>query len=571
MKNNFKIFFATTALILVFVASCKEEFLDRKPLGAISEDALANKAGVEGSLIVAYRTLGGSNIAAWYTSPMNWVWGGIRSDDAYKGTEASDQGSELNPVERFEVLPNSPSVSSKWRAAYDGVGMANVVLRLLEKTKDITETDRKRIIAETRFLRGFHHFEAKRTFNNVPYIDEKVQTTSEYKAITNAASIWPQIEADLKFAYENLPSVQAQKGRVNKWSAGAIYGKALIYQNKFAEAKAVFDQVIANGTTNTGEKYGLISDFKNVFRGESENSKEILFSVQYTVGDGTGGANSNKDAELTNPHNDGPVGCCGFYQPSQTLVNAFKTDKGLPLFDTYNNVNIKNHESNPADFVDKSELDPRLDYTVGRVGIPYKDYGLAQPSWIRNLANGGPWMPNKHIQWKDEVGAYFVSGGWGQGQLGKNQIIIRYADLILMAAECEVEVGSLTKAQEYVNLVRDRAAKSTMVMAAGKPAANYKISTYTGTWTDKAVARTAVRFERQLELAMEGHRFYDMVRWGIAEQVRNAFNAKESKIRTHLSGSTFRKGKDEYLPIPENVIQQSAVNGKPNLIQNPGY
>jgi hypothetical protein len=498
---------------------------------------------------------------------MNWVWGGVRSDDAYKGTEASDQGSEINPVERFEVLPNSSSVGSKWRAVYDGIGMANVVLRQLAKATDINEADKKRITAEARFLRGFHHFEGKRTFNNIPYVDEKIQTTDEYKSLVNTASVWSQIEADLKTAYDNLPNIQAQKGRVNKWAAGAIYGKALLYQNKFTEAKAVFDQVIANGTTNNGEKFGLLSDFKDVFRGQFENSKEILFSIQYTVGDGTGGANSNKDAELTNPHNDGPVGCCGFYQPSQSLVNSFKTDKGLPLFTSYNNTDIKNHESNPSNFVDDSELDPRVDFTVGRVGIPYKDYGTAKASWIRNLANGGPWLPNKHIQWKDEVGTYFVSGGWGQGQLGKNQTIIRYADLILMAAECEVEVGSLTKAQDYVNLVRERAAKSSTVMDGSKPAANYNISTYSGTWTDKAEARTAVRFERQLELAMEGHRFYDLVRYGIADAVINAFTAKESKIRTHLAGSTFRKGKDEYLPIPEFVINQSGGTIK----QNPGY
>jgi hypothetical protein len=567
MKNKFKIILSVATVFFISVVSCQDEFLDRKPLGAISEDAIANKAGVEGSLIVAYRTLGGSNIAGWYTSPMNWVWGGVRSDDAYKGTEASDQGSEINPVERFEVLPNSSSVGSKWRAVYDGIGMANVVLRQLAKATDINEADKKRITAEARFLRGFHHFEGKRTFNNIPYVDEKIQTTDEYKSLVNTASVWSQIEADLKTAYDNLPNIQAQKGRVNKWAAGAIYGKALLYQNKFTEAKAVFDQVIANGTTNNGEKFGLLSDFKDVFRGQFENSKEILFSIQYTVGDGTGGANSNKDAELTNPHNDGPVGCCGFYQPSQSLVNSFKTDKGLPLFTSYNNTDIKNHESNPSNFVDDSELDPRVDFTVGRVGIPYKDYGTAKASWIRNLANGGPWLPNKHIQWKDEVGTYFVSGGWGQGQLGKNQTIIRYADLILMAAECEVEVGSLTKAQDYVNLVRERAAKSSTVMDGSKPAANYNISTYSGTWTDKAEARTAVRFERQLELAMEGHRFYDLVRYGIADAVINAFTAKESKIRTHLAGSTFRKGKDEYLPIPEFVINQSGGTIK----QNPGY
>ena len=566
MKNSILKATLVVGILMSSLVACNEDFLDRPPLGAISETAIANKAGVEGSLIVAYRSLTGSNIANWYTSPMNWVWGGVRSDDAYKGTEASDQGTEINPVERFEVQPNSPSVNNKWRACYDGIGMANIVLRQLAAAKDISTEDQKRITAETRFIRGFHHFEASRCFNKVPFVDEKALSTADYKAFKNDASIWPQIEADLKFAYDNLSGTQAQKGRVNKWAAGAFLAKALITQGKYADAKTIFDACIASGTTSSGEKYGLISEYKNVFRGEAENSKEIVFSVQYTVGDGTGGANSNKDAELTNPHNDGPVGCCGFYQPAQSLVNAFKTKDGLPMAD-YNAVDIKNHESNAADFKDNSEVDPRLDYTVGRVGIPYKDYGSAKASWIRNLANGGPWMPNKNIQWKDEVGTYFVSGGWGQGQLGKNQIVMRYADLLLMAAECEVEAGSLEKAREYVNLVRDRAAKSTFVKNGALDAANYKINTYTAAWTDKNVAREAVRRERYIELGMEGLRFFDLVRWGVADVVRNAFIAKEGKIRTSLAGSKFVKGKDEYLPIPENVISQSGGN----LKQNSGY
>jgi starch-binding outer membrane protein, SusD/RagB family len=566
MKNSLLKATLVVGILATATVACKEDFLDRKPLGAISENQIANKAGVEGSLVVAYRTLTGANIANWYTSGMNWVWGGVRSDDAYKGTEASDQGSEINPVERFEVQPNSPSVNNKWRALYDGINMCNIVLRQLALAKDIGADDVKRITAETRFLRGFHHFEAVRCFNKVPYIDEKVLSSEQYNAIKNDAPIWPQVEADLKFAYENLPGTQAQKGRVNKWAAGGFLAKALITQGKYADAKAIFDAMIANGTTSGGDKYGLLPEYKNVFRGEGENSKEIVFSIQYSIGDGTGGSNSNKDAELTNPHNDGPVGCCGFYQPSQTLVNSFKTVNGLPMAN-YNAVNIKNHESNAADFKDLTELDPRVDYTVGRVGIPYKDYGDAKASWIRNLANGGPWMPNKHIQWKDEVGTYFISGGWGQGQLGKNQILMRYADVLLMAAECEVETGSIEKAREYVNLVRDRAAKSTPVKAGAVDAAVYKISTYTAAWTDKAVARDAVRRERQQEFGMEGLRFFDLVRWGTADVVRNAFIAKEAPIRTHLAGSKFVKGKDEYLPIPEGSISQSGGNIK----QNPGY
>lgn len=566
MKNSVRKAILLVSVSLTFIVACKKDFLDRQPLGAISQGAIANKAGVEGSLVVAYRTLTGANIANWYTSPMNWVWGGVRSDDAYKGTEASDQGTEINPVERFEVQPNSPSVNNKWRACYDGIGMANIVLRQLAAAKEISADDQKRITAETRFLRGYHHFEAKRCFNNVPYVDEKALTTEDYRAFKNDASIWPQIEADLKFAYDNLAPTQAQKGRVNKWAAGAFLAKALLTQGKYGDAKAIFDACITSGTTSSGEKYGLLTEYKNVFRGEGENSKEIIFSVQYTVGDGTGGANSNKDGELTNPHNDGPVGCCGFYQPAQSLVNAFKTQNGLPLAN-YNAVDIKNHESNPTDFKDNSEVDPRLDYTVGRVGVPYKDYGAAKSSWIRNLANGGPFMPNKNIHWKDEVGSFFIPGGWGQGQLGKNQIMMRYADLLLMAAECEVEVGSLEKAREYVNLVRDRAAKSTFVQDGANPAANYKISTYTAAWADKAIAREAVRRERYIELGMEGLRFFDLVRWGIADVVRTAFIIKEGAKRTSLAGSRFTKGKDEYLPIPEVVINQSGGN----LKQNAGY
>lgn len=571
MKKHLKTASLSAALLLGLTVSCKDSFLDRPPLGSIAETSLTNPNGVNGALIVAYRGLTGVSIGNWYTSANNWLWGGIRSDDAYKGSESLDQATEINPVERFEVLPNSPSVSAKWRAIYDGIGMANIVLRLVERTPDLSAENKTRIISEARFLRGFQHFEAKRNFGNVPYVDETAQTTEEYKAITNSQSIWPQIEADLKFAYDNLPATQSAVGRVNKWAAGAFYGKALLYQNKFSEAKAVFDQVIANGVTSKGEKYGLVPEFKNVFRGEQESGREVIFSIQYTVGDGTGGANSNKEGELPNPHNDGPGGCCGFYQPSQSLVNAYQTSNGLPLPDTYTGTNVKNQESHPNDFPDRGKLDPRLDYTVGRVGVPYKDYGLAKSTWIRQLANGGPWLPNKHVQWKDETGTYYIPGGWGQTQLGKNQILMRFADLLLMAAETEVEVGSLEKAREYVNMVRARAAASTVVMENGKPVADYSISTYPGPWTDKEMARKAVRFERYLELAMEGHRFYDLVRWGIADTQINAFIQRESKVRTHLAGSRFTKGKDEYLPIPEFVVNQSRVDGQPNIKQNPGY
>ncbi len=571
MKIGNKIITATVLLSTLVAYSCKDSFLNQAPLGAISEVSLANSTGVNGSLINAYRTLTGSNIAAWYTSPMNWAWGGVRADDAYKGSESSDQGPELNPVERYALLPDNTAVGNRWTSCYDGIGMCNVTLRLLKAAKDISAADAKVIEAETRFIRGHHHFEARRCFKNVPFVDEKAVSSSDYQALKNDADIYPQIETEIKFAFDNLPVTQSQLGRVNKWAAGAYLGKIYLYQGKFAEAKAMFDQVLANGVTNKNEKYGLIDNYQDIFKGDFENSRESIFAVQYTVGDGTGGANSNKDAELPNPHNDGPGGCCGFYQPSQTYANSFKTDaNGLPLLTTYNNTDIKQQENSPSSFPDNGQFDPRLDWSVGRVGVPYLDYGFALSSWIRNSPNGGAFIPKKFIQFKSEVGKYYVGGGWGQAQSGKNIYIIRTADLLLMAAEAEIEVGDMNKARDYVNQVRKRAASPNgmvMNLANTAPAGNYVVKQYTAPWTDKVVARLATRHERLIELGMEGHRFFDLVRWGIADQVLNAYLAKEVKSRSHLAGATFTKGKDEYLPIPQSVINQ----GVGNLKQNPGF
>ena len=564
MKNKLRIFivFAAGILASVVIYSCQDEFLDRQPLGAISENAIANAAGVNGALIQTYRTLRGANAGAWYTSPWNWVWGSVRSEEAYKGTEASDQN-QLNPIERYEVLPNNSSVLAKWNACYDGIGMANTTLRLLARAQDIGAEDRLQIEAEARFIRGFHHFEAKKNFDNVPFVDETALSTADFRSITNTADIYPQIEADLQFAFDNLTPTKAQKGRVNKWAAGAFLAKAYLYQKKYDQARALFTDLIANGVTSSGEKYGLLDRFSQVFRGVNENSKEVVFGVQVTVGDGTGGANSNLDAELTNPHNDGPVGCCGFFQPSQTLANSYKTAGGLPLANPHTS-NVLQHENSPAGYPDRGQFDPRLDWTVGRVGVQFLDWGPAKASWIRNLPNGGPFLPKKHIHTQGEVGSYQIPGGWGQGQSGRNILVMRFSDLLLMAAEAEIEVGSLETARGYINMVRRRAANPAdfVTNATGTEEADYTISEYAAPFADKATATEAVRYERLLELAMEGHRFYDLVRWGIAEPVLDAFIARESPIRTHMAGADFQ-AEDQYLPIPEYVISQSGGNITP--------
>ncbi len=151
--------------------------------------------------------------------------------------------------------------------------------------------------------------------------------------------------------------------------------------------------------------------------------------------------------------------------------------------------------------------------------------------------------------------------------------MIRYGMVLLWAAECEVEIGSLETARMYVNMLRERAGnpESLVRFDDGTPAANYVIGTYDEPWTDQELARKAVRFETRLETAMEGHRFFDLVRWGIAAEVLNEYIAEEQSLRTYLNGASFTAGTNEYYPIPENAIVFSNKDGQATLQQNPGY
>lgn len=580
---NIRRIIAPTLLLALFSASsCQDNFLQQNPLGAISPASLNNSAGVEGALINAYGTLRGTG--GWYTSPMNWMWGSVRSDDAYKGSEPADQN-QLNPIERFEVLPSNGSVRDKWSGCFDGIGQANVTLRLL-KDVQMPDAQKRSIEAQARFIRGFHYIEALTHYNKVPYIDETVVDLAQFAQLTNTADIWPQVEADLKFAYDNLPGTQSQIGRVNKWAAGAYLAKAMMFQRKWADARTLLQTVIDQGTTAGGAKYALMERYGDVFRGVNENGPEMVFGIQYTIGDGNAGANGSQDAVLAHPHNNGPGGCCGFFQPAQNLVNAYKTGtNGLPLFDTFNQSDVNNFESTPNNLFYAGPLDPRLDWAVGRIGIPYLDWGLASTSWIRSAPNGGPYLPKKHIHYRDEMGRFQIAGGWGQSVSGKNWPAMRFADLLLLKAECDVETNNLEEARAIVNRIRRRAANPEGFVRklvddadpskgfSTTPAANYVISEYTAPWTSQAVARTAVLWERRLELAMEGHRWYDLLRRDRATMtsVMQEYLRVEQTKRTHLAGARYTQNKDEFLPIPEQQIARSTVNGAPNITQNPGY
>jgi hypothetical protein len=581
MKNKKSII---TAVLLssVVIYSCKDKFLEQPPLGVYDLASLTNKKGIDGMLINAYGTLDGRQDQQ-NGGASNWLWGSIRGGDAYKGTEPDDMN-EANPVMRFvELSPNNGQLNNKWTGIWDGVGAANEVLKNLPNAKDISATEAKQIEAEAKFIRGFMHFEAKKGFNNVPFLDEKVV---DYKVPnTDAAgayiNIWPQIEGDLKFAYDNLEEVRPQIGRANKWAAAAFLAKAYMFQSKFAEAKALFDAIILNGKTSKGIKYDLAPNYHANFRVTTEHNAETIFTIEASYGDGSN-TNGNYDNTLNYPHGgsattEKPGACCGFFQPSQNMVNSFKTSAaGLPMPDTYDNSDVTSDEllESTQPFTPYAgTVDPRLDWTVGRRGIPYFDWGIHPGrNWIRKVDYGGPYSPKKNTYYKSDIGTLAGTVGWGFANNALNFTAMRFADVLLMAAEAEVEVGSLTKAREYVNRVRARAAASPVLNGAAD-AANYLVGQYTAEFADKAAARTAVRFERKIELGMEGHRFFDLVRWGIADVVINGEYFTKERVRraSALAGASFVKGKHEYLPIPEFAISRSIADGKATLKQNPGY
>lgn len=565
--------------INLLVSACKDSFLEVTPTGALTEEVLSSRKGLDGLLVGCYSVLTGRG-QGFYSGFGKWVHGSIMGGEANKGTNGGDQA-VVNPVQRYETLPNNGVVGEEWRIPFEGVARCNTLLRLTNSTTDptVTAADKVRLTAEARFLRGFYYFELRRSFGMVPYVDETM-TAEEAIKVPNNVDIYPKIEDDFKYAADNLPETQAADGRANSWAAKAFLAKVYLYQNKHAAALPIFTDVINNGKTANGQKYALLAKYADFFKAENDNSAESVFAAQTAVNSGSTN-NANHENVLNFPYNtgsDGPAGCCGFFQPSFDLVNSFRTDaNGLPLLDdSYNSPanEVKNDfglKSADPFTPDAGPLDPRLDHSTGRRGIPYLDW-IDHPgdNWIRDQAYAGPYSPKKFVFYKATLNTLTDGSSWTRGWTAINQPLMRFADVLLMAAECEIEAGSLENARQYVNLVRARAANPAgwVKRSDGSNAANYVIGLYNTPWSDKDAARKAVRFERKLELSGEGIRFYDLVRWGIAEQTLNAYLQFEgARLATALGGASYQ-ATDAVYPIPQSQID---IQGADVLKQNPGY
>lgn len=604
-RNNIKYLVIGLFLLLGISYSCKKNFLNIPPVGSLNPSIIANEQGAEGLLIGAYATLDGypgNGSGGWGAAISNWTFGSIAADDAYKGSIVGDQPPAL-PIEIWSVTPTNGYVSDKWQNCFYGVQRANDVLRILPLAKDIPADKATQITAEARFIRSFQEFELKKVFNNIPFIKENVTgDTSKPTSVTNISGsgyvdAWPDIEADFQFAQQNLPATQPQVGRVNKWAAQAFLAKVYMFEKKYSAAKPLLDELISSGMTSDGVKYDLINYASNFNPAQNhKGDAEAVFSVQMSVNDGSGNAQANNQGvsngnygDLLNfPYNAGPGACCGFFNPSQSLANAYKTNAtGLPFLDeSYNTGSNVNSSTGPY----TGTLDPRIDWAIGRQGIPYLDWGPHPgDAWIRDPANNGHFNPKKNVYAQSQKGSLSSTESyWASTELTANNVnVIRFADVLLWAAEADLNLGDPATALTLVNRVRSRAADPKGWVYAGgatydassatytpktTPAANYKIGLYpAGAFSDPVYAMKAIMFERRLELSMEGQRFFDLVRWGVAATVLNTYQNYIKDYVPYYKGATFTAGKNEYFPIPQGQIDAINSGGTVYLKQNPGY
>ena len=448
-------------------------------------------------------------------SPLQWLnqivpVGDIITDNSVTGGESASDVQSLQQIDNYTYGSVNGTLSDLWQAAYEGVNRANYMHQYKEKNlygESISFVGKDALYGEVYFLRAYYYFTLTKMFGGVPLFTDKRLTLAESRTLTRAsqADVYKQIEADLNTAIAVLPAVQTQKGKITKFAAQALLGKVYLYQNKYPAAASILETVITTGP------YSLVTDFNSIFLPTGENGAESVFEIQYTNSSAT-----YDWAHVTRGQGNYAVQQCGVRGlngsaampyapgwstnlPTQNLAAAYAAGdkrKAVTVLD------IEAYKTaNPA-------------FNITYQAAPYRNTGLYN---------------QKYLPRKGETS--------GQVELNysNNFRTIRLADVMLMAAEAFNKSGNDLKAQTYLNLVRRRAFGDLLHDV-----------TATGT-----TLYDAILAERRLELAMEGERFFDLVRTGKAASV--------------LGTLGFVAGKHELFPIPETEI---SVSGLP---QNPGY
>ena len=574
MKKIFLIAFA--ALGLVSLSSCNKFLEEQKPQGTVDNELLQDPKYIDNLVVSAYAVW----ISAEDINSSFSMWNfDVRSDDAYKGGNGTEDGDVFHALEVSQgIMTTNWNISDMWKRLYNCISRANAALALLGTVDKDTYPLRDERIAEMRFLRAHGHFLLKQLYKRIPFAINENLSPEEYNNLSNTTynndQGWQVIADDFKFAFDNLPNYQDDKGRPTRAAAAAYLAKTYLYKayhqddETSHQVTSINREDLEKVLTYTDPiimadgGYALEVDFHNNFRPEPEyeNGMEWLWAMQYSFNDGTKNGNCNWSFGLIVPNIPGVTdGGCDFYKPSQNLVNAFRTDKdGHPYINNFND----NDYDKSKDFAD-----PRLFLTVGMPDLPYefnKDFIMDQTAtWSRSNGLYGYYVSLKHNV--DPTGKYIVKGGWWGSPM--NHIVLRYSDVLLMRAEALIQLGSnMNEAMELINRVRNRAKTSLGMISDYERLYGVHISVepYLGGYSQDEALKL-LKHERRVELAMESDRFFDLVRWGEAQQVINKYYNEEAAKCAIYKGASFTANKNEYLPIPFSEISASNGNYKQNI------
>jgi hypothetical protein len=571
-----KTIYKSICAICVFcgLTSCSNFLDDQVPQATLTQDEVKNPEYIDNVLISAYAGL--VSIEDMNASFSLWNYD-TRSDDAYVGGSDFADGEPFHRLEKSTgVMTTDWPFSSIWTRFYNYLSRVSLSLDILASANQDNATIQQRT-AEMKFLRAYGHFQLKRLFKKIPFVNKLNMQEADYNNLSNTEYTndegWQQIINDLEDAYAVLPVTQTEKGRPTKAACAAFLAKVYLYK-AYHQDDANSNQVTSisdadlqkvveytNPALYTAAGYGLEPDLHNNFRPEEqyENGKESIWAIQYSRNDGTVYGNLNFSYRLIVPcipkvHDSG----CDFYKPSHNLVNAYRTNSdGLPMLDNFADENYTVGST--------QTVDPRLFETVGVPGTPY----MFNPSFM--IAESNAWSRSGgtfgyFVSLKQNVDPsltdnylYLCDSQWASSM---NRIVFRYADVLLMRAEAQAQLGQTSEAIALVNQVRQRANDMTKNSVVSnyqtKYGVHYSVGMYHGSYT-KDEAMKIVKMERRLELAMESERFFDLVRWGDAATVLNKYYSTESEQMNFLSGSQFTANKNEYLPVPWE--QMAASNG----------
>lgn len=485
--------------ICLAASGCKSDWLDRKPQGQYTEEDIP-AGSLDGLVKAAYGGLRHGGISGLpYIAVHN-----IRSDDAIKGSSVTDGADAEVYFDNFQYTTNFWLLNDYWTGQYNLINLANNVIHAADSTGESTP-EGLAYVGEAKFLRAFAYFNLVRAFGEVPLIDFKVVNASD--AIlpkSTVDEVYQLIDSDLLEAIAVLPSEKDWggqfPGRISQWTAYALQAKTFLARSQWGNALSAAEMVVSSG------QYDLSVPYDRIFTEAEENSKESVFEIQAIYNQGqTDLGLSYANVQGVRGAGDWDLGW-GWNVPNERLENAFE------------------------------EGDSRKDVTLlytGQTNAPYGETlpaGLDRPYWNKKI------YTNPAI--RRSTGSRF--GQW------LNMRVIRYADVVLMAAEAANEVGgdaNIDKALDYLEQVRARA-------RGGNSAVLPEVTT-----RDQAQLRAALRHERQVELGMENERFFDLVRWGIDVQTM------------HDAGKTGYQIRNRFLPIPQQEIDRSGGV----LIQNPNY